>query len=186
MKEVVSKVEKVMIPKLQKKQIMNVAKTAKMLNSLKDENNKVFKNSITANNIDIDNIRVIKKNWDAGRRDIYSRQTLAKMEKTRRVPLYTLTRQDMRDIIARDPNRAPRYRQLLENNPDAPEIVFFRETPTGLYTSPFTRNQFTPDSKGISSLRKVINRDYRGKYNLVKKMMSDPNVAVKEIADLYA
>lgn len=174
------------IEKMQKKQIMDIAKLAK---------NNLFTNAITFN--ETSNPYVIPQNWMKGRRNVYNLNTLQKLRK----PNYS---QSQNILLSRD--------QIIQRIPYIPNNVIqqrfgvsrdvliqaFLQTPNGMVfsfprldpprltrkiKSPFTREEL--NITNIMPLNKYINRNYKGKYKLLKQYQNNPHKTSKEIANLY-
>ena len=93
---------------LQKRQIMNLAKLAKNLN---------FQNTVTMNNLSLNNnketsAKVIRENWNAGGKQLYSRGTIYKLRKPT-APQTFISPITRREFM---PNTAPYLSNVLNEN----------------------------------------------------------------------
>ena len=165
---------------LQKKQIQNIIK---MSNELKNKTN-----AITYNNLNGNKAYVIGPNWNAGRRNMYSKQTIDKFQKTKREPLH-VSRNEIERMLSfvrmnSNDRQAIFLEQLLQNNPNQEFFNMGRNVPSGYYSSPFTRRDFFHQEK--LRLSNAVDKNYKGKYNLIKQYNKDPNSTIKEIANYYS
>lgn len=169
------------IEKMQKKQIMNLAKLAQ---------NNLYTNSITFN--DITDPYIIPSNWAKGRRNVYAKNTLSQLRKGNGVTHEIFTRRELIDGL-NVPNSLLSQRSVHSRNTildvlnSYPNMAQFRIPLVGVFSntieSPYTREKIS--FRNTMPLKKYLNMNYKGKSDYLKRYFKQPEVVSKEIANLF-